>query len=271
LLAGDRIKVNCDLGPQRLSAIDLQQGIGLFWVSDIKDIPGYERCSPFKTIIHWWATARNHQLVHAAAIGTKDGGVLIVGPGGAGKSSTALSCIKPGFSYVSDDYCLIDSNETQPYAASLYSCAKVDILATDARFDDIKPHFIARDELHEKKEVLFVHKHFPDLVVDRLPLRAVLVAKVTGEPNTRIVSAPADEAATALIPSTMNQLPGSEIDSFFAMMRVIRSLPVYRIELGTDAEQIPATIAALLADIRAKRADSPDQLRYSPELVGTRI
>ena len=40
---------------------------------------------------------RNLQYVHAGAVGNKNGGILLVGKGGSGKSSTALACLKSDF------------------------------------------------------------------------------------------------------------------------------------------------------------------------------
>jgi hypothetical protein len=153
---------------------------------------------------------------------------------------------------VSDDYCLVGLDGKQPIAASLYNSAKVDFRNGGARLQHLKPFMIAREEMHEQKEVMFVNQHFPETVASTLPIRAILVPTITGEIDTRIVKTHAEEAARALIPSTMSQLPGSEIDSFFGMMTLTRVLPVYRLELGTDVEQIPATIAALINDEATK-------------------
>lgn len=246
LLAGDRIKLTCEFEPQRLSAIDLERNIGLCWVSDMSQLPGWERCAPFRSLLHWWLGARGQHLVHAAAIGTSHGGVLIAGPGGSGKSSTALACLKPEFRFVGDDYCLIRIEDERATASSIYSCAKVDFPASRSRLSHLAPHMIAREDFHELKEVIYVQRTFPEIVVRQLPIKAVLVPRVTGELHTRLAHIEPVEAARALIPSTMKQLPGSEINSFFAMMSLTRMLPVYRLELGTDVSEIASVIADLL-------------------------
>lgn len=64
------------------------------------------------------------QLLHAAAIGTEEGAVLITGKGGIGKSTTALSCLQSGPYYFADNY-LIVRLEPEPLVYSLYCTAKL--------------------------------------------------------------------------------------------------------------------------------------------------
>ena len=46
--------------------------------------------APFRTILTWWAADHRLALVHAAAVATGDGAVVLAGTSGAGKSTTAL-------------------------------------------------------------------------------------------------------------------------------------------------------------------------------------
>ena len=49
-----------------------------------------------RALFHWIMEDRGRALVHAAAVGRSDGGLLIVGRGGSGKSTTALVVRGPG-------------------------------------------------------------------------------------------------------------------------------------------------------------------------------
>ena len=62
---------------------------------------------PFIKTIFMWAQKRSLLTLHAAAIGIDGHGVLIVGHGGAGKSTLTCSCLADGYDFVSDDYCLL--------------------------------------------------------------------------------------------------------------------------------------------------------------------
>ena len=50
---------------------------------------------------------KGYQLVHAAAVGSEAGAVLISGKGGLGKSTTALSCLGKGLTYVGDSHVVV--------------------------------------------------------------------------------------------------------------------------------------------------------------------
>ena len=99
------------------------------------------------------------QLVHAGAVGTRDGGVLLVGKGGSGKSTTTFTCLDSGLAYVSDDYCIIE-NSSIPYTHSLYSTGKLN--AEDVgRFPRLMPALYNYDRLETEKALYFFYEQFP--------------------------------------------------------------------------------------------------------------
>ena len=104
--------------------IDRDAGDAWFAVRSPDDLTHGERGAPFRLVFHWWGAPRGRMLAHAGAVGTDGAGVLLVGPGGAGKSSTALSCAQAGFDYAADDYCLVTS-EPSPTAFALYASGKL--------------------------------------------------------------------------------------------------------------------------------------------------
>jgi subfamily B ATP-binding cassette protein MsbA len=75
------------LGPDILNALDLQQNLAVYWVEDANRIPYYERGSPLSALLSLWMGARQRYFVHAGAVGNANGGVLLTGKGGAGKST----------------------------------------------------------------------------------------------------------------------------------------------------------------------------------------
>jgi hypothetical protein len=126
---GERIKIvyNGDSGSLIMYDADARQAI--FWIREANDIPYYETGAPLLPVMHWWLESNGCQLAHAGAVGTRDGGVLLAGRGGSGKSTTALACLIDGFEFAADDYCALAA--TQPACAhSLYCSAK---LAADNR------------------------------------------------------------------------------------------------------------------------------------------
>ncbi len=250
LLTHDNVRVMPELDPLRLTALNLKTNEALFWISDISKFPWYERCRPFRTILHWWGSPRNLTLLHAAAVGTVNGGTVLVGPGGAGKSTTSLACLGSELKFISDDHCMMGFQSEIPHAYSIYNAAKLNMANNIERLPQLKHCIVNADRLESEKAMMFLQPFFPEFLAASFELTTVMVPKVTSELNTRIVRTDWHEAAKAVIPSTMSELPGAEIEDFYGMLKLIKTLPCYRLELGTDMKQIPLVIAEGLKQSR---------------------
>jgi hypothetical protein len=244
-LCSDRFQMHFKLGPNILSALDFQQNLALYWIDDTALLPYWEQGSPLQNILSWWTSRQQRQYVHAAAVGTATGGVLLAAKGGSGKSTSALSCLNSSLTYASDDYCLI-ATDPIPYVYSLYNTAKLKSAKDLERFPDLAPLVTNGDRLDEEKALIFLNQHFPEKVVSGFPLRAILVPKITGERDTRLSRSTAIAALKALAPSTLFQLSGTGESSFQMMSNLVKKVPCYTLELGTDITQIPQVILEFL-------------------------
>ncbi|MDF5726197.1 MAG: serine kinase [Rhizonema sp. PD37] len=245
---GDRIRTNFHIGPNILSVLDRQQNLACYWIDDAQNIPYWEKGSPLQTILNWWTSDHQHQYIHAGAVGTPAGGVLLAGKGGSGKSSTALACINSPLVYASDDYCLV-STDPKPYVYSLYNTAKLKGQADLERFPQLAPLVNNVERLGLEKAMLFLHQHHPEKIVRGFPIKAVLIPQVTGKLDTHLRQTTAGTALRALAPSTIFQLAGSGQTAFQIMSSLVKQVPNYALELGTDMAQIPDVILRLLSQI----------------------
>ena len=121
----DRYRTVYQPGVDILQVFDAAaRALRVYWTPSYQYIPWWESSFPFRTAIHWWTTLTpSLQPIHAGAVGRAEGGVLIAGRGGAGKSTTCLACLDGGLLYAGDDYVLADVDEPTVY--SLYSTAKL--------------------------------------------------------------------------------------------------------------------------------------------------
>ncbi len=228
---------------RRLLALDAEAGFGLVWYADRSALAGWEAGAPLRTLFDWWFTSRGLALVHAAAVGRPGGGALLVGPGGSGKSTSALACLG-ALGYIADDYCLLEV-EPEPRAHSLYSSAK---RARDA-FPPLPTLAALPDEAPPglPKALYFLHRHRPDFLLPEVPLRALLVPRVTGAPRTTARRIPGAVALRALAPSTMVQAVRPRPELFARMAACARALPAWELALGRDPAEIPSVIDSLLS------------------------
>jgi len=234
-------------GEDTLNLLDTEKNIGIFWRRDALDIPYYTVGAPLRSMFHWWMHTCGCQVLHAAAVGNIEGGALIVGKGGSGKSTTAVSCVHSDLLYLGDDYVLARP-EPVPYVFSLYNTAKLDGDQIK-RFPDLSPMIMNKEHLNKEKAVVFIHRYFQQKVCKGLPLKAIIVPQITSSTDTTYSQISKAEAITALAPSTLFQMPRNREDSFKLITDIVRQLPCYRLELGSDIKKIPDCINAILSQV----------------------
>lgn len=224
------------------SAFSIAQRLALMRVPDAQTLPSWERAAPLRRILHWWAAARGLQLVHAAALGDRSGGVLLVGRGGSGKSTTALACIGSPIGYAGDDYCLI-SIDTEPRVHALYSSGKADPAAV-ARLPQLAAAFAASTLQSEGKSVIFLAA---DAMINSFSLRAIVVPRIEPYGGCRLDQLSRAEALRALAPSTLFQMPGDRRDSLARLTHLIRQLPCWQLTVGPNPADAQALLKGLFA------------------------
>lgn len=219
-----------------------------WWVPDVATVPLAELAMPFRPIIHWWSESVGLQMVHAACVGTPEhGGVLLGGVSGSGKSTTALWALtSPGLVFLGDDYVLVDPDPSgPPEAYSLYTTAKIHE-PDQPRVPHIAAEVVGRQE--RDKLIAFLREPYGDRIVEHLPVRAILLPRVTVE-GPAIAPVDAATALRRLGPSTVLQFPGADPGRVLAVLaRLVRSTPAFDFALGPDPAATPAAIEGFLAD-----------------------
>ena len=245
----ERIYTAFQHGSAAVSVLDQERNLAVFWAPD-SNLPYWEHGSPIRTILHWWLLNQGLQLVHAAAVGTPNGGVLIGGKGGSGKSTTALTCLESNLFYIGDDYTLLGI-DSGPVVHSLYNSAKLNSDQVQ-RLPALVPKIANPERLAEEKALLFVNEHYPSKVATQLPVRAILLPRVTGLPETHLKRVSVALALAALAPSTIFQLPRAGNEALKFLATFARGLPCFSIEVGTDLSTIPPVIEGLLAELSSR-------------------
>jgi GT2 family glycosyltransferase len=230
-----------------LSLMDVETGIGVFWIRAAEDLAYWTKAAPLRTLFHWLMAACGGHLLHAAAVGTPAGGVLICGRGGVGKSTTALACLAAGMEYVADDY-LVVRLDPEPTAFRLYGAAKVEArqLAHVPQLRDlVSPAPIPEGE----KAVICVGSSDSLRIAPSLPLVAALTPRFAGEADTTFRPAPRPRLVQAAAFTTMSQLPHAGRATFELIEGLMERLPCYDMLLGSDVSRVPAALAGLIAQV----------------------
>jgi hypothetical protein len=226
------------------SVLTAKSDVGWFWMPDANGLPYWDYTAPFRHLLSWWLDAQGLRQVHGGAVGTEKGGVLVVGPGGSGKSTTALSSLRDErLRYAGDDYVAVGSG-AEPAVYSLYCSGKV-------HPDDLHrlPHLepaVADGARPDEKAVFYVEQAFPGRSIAGFPLRAIVVPRVTDRRAARALPGTRAEALAALAPSTIFQLHPPARDALAWMAGLVRQVPTFVLELGADVETIPAELLRII-------------------------
>lgn len=227
-----------------LQMADLERGRAILWTHARHSLMNLERGVVLRNIFNWWTAGRPLQLIHAAAVGTDDGGVLLTGRGGSGKSTSALACLGSPLRIAGDDFVLLEQGAPSR-VHSIDGAVKVE------RKTPLRVSGLDEPALPEDKHLLLLGRSHPGSLIRSFPLRAILLPRVTGRALTRIVPVGAGEALRAMAPSTLLELAGAYTADFRRLSGIARSVPCFTLEAGTDLTQIPVEIGRLLDRLRA--------------------
>ena len=231
-------------GPRIVSAFDAERARAWYWVANAVELPYWDAAAPIRQLLHWWLEARGLRLVHGGAVGRPAGGVLLVGRGGSGKSTSALSSLRSELRYAGDDYVAV-ALEPEPRVHSLYNSGKVEPHHVE-RLPHLRGALANPDRLATEKAIVYVEGNYPGRAIDGFPLRAVLVPRITEREQPRVIEASRAAALKALAPSTIFQLHPQGGQALAAMARLVDKVPAYTLELGADVDALPVEIGRLL-------------------------
>ena len=239
------LMVSYDISSGVLTLLDWEANAAICWCQDMSRVPLYERAAPLRTIWQWLVAHDGGQLVHAAAVGNREGAILLCGPRGSGKSTTAALCLTAGFCFIGEDYCLIERTAGKPTVSSLYSSIKLsqDTLTWFPRLQPLAPN---RGERSEEKAVVMLYPAFAAQLAKTKPIRAMVVLTVGGRTDSQLTPATPGQVVRALAPTTLFQLADTGREALSQMAGIVRAVSLYSLQLGRDLSQIPPLIESLL-------------------------
>jgi hypothetical protein len=204
-----------------------------YCIDDAGQFPVQQLGSPALTIFSWWGAMLGWQFIHAAAVGTARGAVLVAGHGGAGKSTLAFSTLKSSpLRYLSDDYCMLAPGEPARVLA-IFSSGKLTEMSL-CLLQHLRKHASNANDRAREKAVFFLQEQFPEKLLAQAPLRAIVLSRISSF-ETALAPVSWSEVMGVLAESTIRQLAGTDGRDFMRMMRCARGLPIHRLDHGLDS------------------------------------
>ena len=232
-----------------LSLLDHESKKGIVCLVDSSDVPAFELACPLRGIFSWILRRNNVVMLHAAAIGTDDGNILIGGNSGAGKSSTALRCLVGGLNYLGDDICAISIDDEVPMVHSVYSSGKT--LSSDlSKFPELLQSLHAHYDEDYEKEIFFFNKSFPNNLKSAGQLNAVVIPYQNALLPIGFQPLSYAKALSVITTSTKSLLPDARNEMFHMLSLVLHHVPCYQFNLGGDPRKIASTLADFIKQLK---------------------
>ncbi len=233
-----------------MSVFDADLDRSWYWAADADALPEWESSTPLRHILHLWLASRGVQFVHAGAVGRPDGGCIIVGKSGSGKSSTTLSTLGSDLLYAGDDYVGVSLGQgSGPNVHSIYGCGKLETAHRD-RFPNLRVNIREEREgvirARRDKVIFYVQETYPAQVTTGFPLKAIIVPRVFPGEKTELRPISLSAACRALIPSTMFEIHGAGQSALTALIQVAQQVSTYELRLGAGMEAIPGLLGQML-------------------------
>jgi hypothetical protein len=230
--------------PQAWELYDPLSRTALFMSAGISHLEGWERAMPFARVLHELVTPTSEGLLHAAAITDGSTGLLLAGAGGSGKSTTTLFSIKHGFSSAGDDLVLVDPDDRgQVCVSAVYDSLKL-VPATLADPADRDRPWLRLDA-DDPKQLTLLSGFASGTLRRTFPLHAIVLPRIAHAAKTTFRRARGSDAFLAIAPSTQKIFLRGAAELVDKVARVVRRLPVFWLDLGTEEKEVSDAIHAL--------------------------
>lgn len=203
-----------------------------------------ERARPFHKLLSAWLEDRGVQFVHSGLVTHGDKGLLFVGNGGAGKSTSSIASLRAGMGYLGDDFIGLGVEGNRFVGHGLYASCLLNVHHIK-RFPDLQPLAHAPNYGHEEKYVLYLTEAFPNCLRQRCHIDALVLPRVVDAEVTTFRKATKAATLFAIAPTSIMLLPRPNRAAFERLTQLVQDTPSYWLELGRDVDRIPDAVRSL--------------------------
>lgn len=233
-----------------ICVVDWSRARAFMWVRSLDALPGHERAAPLRWLVDMLAPRLGLIGVHAASVGLGHAGALIVGPGGAGKSTLALAALGAGLTHLADDAVLIDD----PRGGGALHIHRLYRSATWGGPAPMPPALggarIRPLDARDKGRAVFILDTADERPVPPVDLRAIICPAITDAAEPRCEPIPPRAVLGGLAPGTIRLSEAPPGPLMAGLAALVRRVPGYRFALPRD----PAPAAEALADLLQRSA-----------------
>ena len=206
-------------------------------------------------LVSLWIILHSHQRygMHAGCVVGGNGGILIAGASGTGKSTLTLALVESGCSVLSDDSVLVSRQGYQVEAGAFrrgLSCGR----KTADAFQIVLDAYERGEAVGSGKRRFNLEEVFPRSHVGSAVPNLILYPAIGSRARSSL--APVDPATSLFALTCHSPDVFDDMDSkkrqLSALTRLAHQASSYRIELGADVLEEPRSVAVLIAEAQAK-------------------
>lgn len=209
-----------------------------------------ERARPLHKLLSTWLHDRGIQFIHSGLISHEGKGLLFVGNGGSGKSTSSISCLQAGIKYLGDDFIGLEMKKDGSFTGHGFfaSCLlNVDHLK---RFPELQRYAVPANYAYEDKSILYLSDAFAALLEQSTPINAIALPRVVNSDLTSFKPATKAEALLALAPSSVMFLPSPNVRALDKLAKLVDQVPCFWLLLGRNVDQVPDAVKQLVGEIK---------------------
>lgn len=216
-------------------------------IKSVRDLPRQEKVKPYFPFISLFLQRYGRSVIHAGCVASADRGAVVVGFSGAGKSTTTVTALMQGMTFLCDDMLILEETANSFSGHSTFNTISLSQEHL-ARLNRLGLRIPERALLHcpPEKSILFAQET-EALCSREVTLKSVIVPRVVGKGPTRLRSCTAGQAFKALAPSTMVMMDPQPDESLLPQMkRLVTQLPCFELELGESMETLSELLEGTL-------------------------
>jgi hypothetical protein len=228
--------------PPVVEVFDPSAGIEI-WGTPAAFAAGDTIAHPGSTAIAAWLATCGVHVLHIGAVAFGGVGVLLLGAGGAGKSTTALACGLGGAAILGDDLCAVSMDDTTGSVVvhSLYATLKLNPDSA-ARLGAHRLPWLGDTPVGKRVVALGTSLSAESSV----PIGAAVALRPPNTVPSGLTPLTRAAAVRALVPTGIVAAGGAlALEHWFATaMRIARAVDAYELPVSWDVDQMVAAIAA---------------------------
>jgi hypothetical protein len=191
--------------------------------------------------------ARGFFPVHCSAVEKGGAGIIFPGYSGAGKTTTCIALIRNGFGLLGDDRPILRRGAGGGLEFLAFP-EMIDVTEeTIGFFPELQEQLVLREGLNLTKKSFFAEDIYPGSIRDSCVPGVILYPEISGSKKSRLESLPKIEALKSFLPHSLLVLDRDISRKHFEILSdLVESADCYRLELGTDLEDLPALVETVL-------------------------